>query len=165
MSQNNLERMIKLADEFFATKNDPSQISVDEKVMARLREIHPNSMNEKATEDGPVAWAIVLPTTRELMGKFIGKKITEKELLDRTPPGEKYDAIYFCSVLVLPEYRGKGYAKKLVMESVRSICKDHSIECFFYWGFSAEGERLARCIAEEFHLPLFQRGSDPEISS
>ena len=42
----NFDRMIQLADEFFQTKNDPSQISVTEDVMERLKQIHPSTMSE-----------------------------------------------------------------------------------------------------------------------
>jgi GNAT superfamily N-acetyltransferase len=59
--------------------------------------------------------------------------------------------------LVLPEYRGKGLAKNLIFKAVKSIRKQHPIQSFFCWAFSAEGERLATRVAEEFHLPLYKR--------
>ena len=99
----NLERMIRLAEEFFATKNDPAQISVNDEVMARVREIHPASLAEHDDGNGPVAWVLLIPTTSELMNRFIAKEITEKELLAKTPVRGTYDAIYLCSALVLPE--------------------------------------------------------------
>ena len=55
--KNNLERMIQLAEEFFAVKNDPSQISINRKVTLRLKNIHPNSMRKK-TCTGPIAWVL-----------------------------------------------------------------------------------------------------------
>jgi len=103
--------MIQLAEEFFETKSDPSQISVDENVRALLYKIHPATMGQRATKKGPVAWTIVIPTTNEVMKKFLKKGLNEQELLDNTPFGVPYDAIYLCSALVLPEYRGKGLAK------------------------------------------------------
>lgn len=42
MPQENLVRMIHLAEEFFDVRNDPTQISIDRKVMTRLRKIHPS---------------------------------------------------------------------------------------------------------------------------
>jgi GNAT superfamily N-acetyltransferase len=154
---NNLDRMIKLADEVFAVKNDPSQIAVDEEVMERLRSIHPRSLNQKENEDGPVAWVLVFPTTRKLMQQFLQKDIGEKELLDRTPPGARYDALYLCSALVLPEFRRKGLARALVLDSVRAIMRDHPIDTLFVWSFTTEGNRLAGRIAAELSLPLLER--------
>lgn len=90
----NLERMIRLAEEFFATKNDPAQISVTEEVMKRLREIHPASLSEHDDGNGPVAWVLLIPTTSELMNRFIAKQITENELLEQTPvPGSTMPCI------------------------------------------------------------------------
>ncbi len=157
MYQENLERMIKLADEFFETKNDPMQISVTEQTMALLKRIHTNTMSEISTEKGPIAWILVIPTTYELMEKFIAKEINEQDLLHDTPVGGTYDTIYLCSALVLPEHRGKGLAKQLASDAIKSIATQHPIKCLFYWGFSIEGEKLASAIAGEFGLPLHKR--------
>ena len=153
----NLERMIQLAGEFFAAKNDPSQISVTDEVMDRLHQLHPATMTEQDDGSGPIAWMMVIPTTGALMKQFIAQKINEQELLDKTPLGGTYDAVYLCSALVLPEYRGKGIAKRLLDESIKSIRTDHPIASLFYWAFSAEGEKLAEHASSESGLPLFKR--------
>jgi GNAT superfamily N-acetyltransferase len=155
--KNNLERMIQLAVEFFAAKDDPSQISVNSKVMLKLKRIHPSTMMEKKISKGPIAWILVIPTTHELMEQFLARKINERELLNKTPLRVKYDSIYLCSALVLPEFRGRGLAKSLMIKAIKSIQKVHPINCLFYWGFSIAGRRLARSVAKELHLPLHQR--------
>jgi GNAT superfamily N-acetyltransferase len=155
--KNNLVRMIKLAEEFFAIKDDPSQISINRKVMLKLKKIHRNTMTEKSTSKGPIAWILVIPTSHKLMEQFIVRKINERELLSKTPIRVKYDSIYLCSALVLPEYRGRGLAKSLMIKAIKSIRKDHPINCLFYWAFSAAGRHLARSVAKELHLPLHQR--------
>lgn len=153
----NLVRMIKLADEFFGVRNDPTQISVDQKVMTRLHKIHPNTMTERRTSKGPVAWILVIPTTEKIMKQFIKKKIDERKLLKKNPLPAKYTAIYLCSALVLPEYRRKGLAKRLMCKAVKSIKKQHPIKALFYWGFSTAGRKLANSVAKELDLPLLKR--------
>jgi GNAT superfamily N-acetyltransferase len=91
------------------------------------------------------------------MKQFIKKQINEQNLLNQTPIKEKYDVIYLCSALVLPEYRRKGLAKRLLIRAVTSIRKRHPIEALFYWAFSAEGKKLASSVAKELSLPLFKR--------
>jgi len=157
MKNENLERMIRLADEFFDAKSDPMQISVGAETMELLRSIHPNTMGEIRNKKGPIAWALVLPTTSTLMKAFISKKISEKDLLMKTPLKIKYDALYLCSVLVLPEERGKGLAKRLLRKSIKAIKRKHPIGCFFYWGFSREGKGLASVLGKEFDLPVYAR--------
>lgn len=155
--KNNLARMIRLAEEFFAAKKDPSQISVNKKVMLRLKRIHPGTMMEKSTSEGPVAWILVIPTTQILMEQFNAKKINERELLNKTPLRATYDSLYLCSALVLPEYRGRGLAKRLIVKAIKSIQKEHPIHCLFYWAFSREGKKLAASVAGELSLPLYKR--------
>ena len=153
----NLVRMIKLAEEFFGMRSDPDQISVDEGVSQKLRNIHRATMNEERTTDGPVAWVLVIPTTGEIMELFLTKQITERKLLEKTPVPGRYTALYLCSALVLPEHRGKGLARRLAGRAIRAIQADYSIGDLFYWGFSTEGEKLAARLAEEFGLPLHRR--------
>jgi ribosomal protein S18 acetylase RimI-like enzyme len=150
--QNNLARMIQLAEEFFAVKNDPSQISINKKVMLRLQRIHPSTMTEKRTSNGPIAWILLIPTTRIVMEQFIAKEINERELFNKTPLHVKYDSIYLCSALVLPEYRGKGLAKSLMIQAIKSIQKEHPIHFLFSWAFSAAGKKLAVSVAKELSL-------------
>ena len=155
----NLDRMIHLAEDFFETRSDPAQISVTEETMEKLRRIHPGTLSEESNDDGPVAWILVIPTTHELMDDFITGRINERELLDRTPLETMYEALYLCSALVLPEFRGKGIAKRLALHAVKSIRVRHPIRWLFYWSFSPEGEKLAAALAKETGLPLFRRAS------
>jgi len=150
----NLTRMIRLVGEVFDTRNDPSQISVDQKVVARLRKIHPDTMTERHTKNGPIAWMLVFPTTNELMEDFLGGRITENELLKRTPTRAKYDAIYLCSALILPEYRRRGIARRMLFETVKSIRRDFPIRTLFCWPFTSAGRKLAAAVAREAKLPL-----------
>jgi hypothetical protein len=160
MPDDNLQRMISLAEEFFDMKNDPDQISIDEETRAKLLAIHPNTMTEVRNEEGPIVWMLVIPTTPGVMEQFLAKDITEQQLLLKTSPGDTYEAVYLCSALVLPEHRGKGLAKRSAVQAVREIQKHHPIRHLFAWTFSKEGEGLAVSIAKEIGLPLYLRGVD-----
>ncbi len=157
MPEDNLKRMIRLAEAFFETKNDPMQISVDEDTRAKLMKIHESTMTEFRDENGPIAWVLVIPTTITLMQQFVAKTIHERDLLDGTPLDVKYDALYLCSALVLPEHRKEGIARTLAAKAIRSIQRQHPIRYLFYWAFSVEGKHLAESLAREFNLPLQSR--------
>jgi len=157
MASDKLKRLIDLADKVFSTKNDPDQLDVNEDVIKRLREIHPMTVSEYKVEDGPVAWLIVIPTTKELMVQFLDKEINERELFERTPIESKYDSVYLCSALVLDEYRRKGITKELAIKAINGIIKDHPIKGLFIWSFSREGDKASERISEELKLPLYRR--------
>ena len=157
MSKSNYERMLQLADEIFAVKNDPEQLDVNHEVLDRLRRIHPATVTEYEDENGPVAWVLLIPTTLELMHQFLDHTISEKELFDRTPLAIKYDALYLCSALVLEEYRRKGIAKRLTLEAIENIRKDHPLKALFVWTFSKEGDLGAEALARYTSLPLYKR--------
>jgi hypothetical protein len=157
MALSNYERIIQLADEVFSSRTDPDQLSIDENVMEHLQLIHPDTMSEYDNGNGPVCWILCIPTTLDLMTKFIQQKISEKELYELTPLNTKYEAIYLCSALLLEEFRGKGIAQNLAVKAIESIKIDHSIKALFFWAFSQEGEKLAEKLSGLIGLPLYKR--------
>jgi ribosomal protein S18 acetylase RimI-like enzyme len=148
--------MIQLAEDSFAARKDPDQLDVDEKVIERLQSLHPATLSEH-NDNGPVVWILVIPTTNELMKKFLAEEISEKELFYNTPVGKKYEALYLCSAMVLPEYRRKGIAKRLTVDAINKIRKDHKIKTLFVWPFSKEGQALSDEVALRTSLPIFKR--------
>jgi len=154
MALSNFERMMQLADEVFSSRTDPNQLSIDEKVIKRLQLIHPATMSEYDDGNGPAVWILVIPTTLNLMERFLEKKISEKELYELTLLKTKYEALYLCSAMTLQEYRGKGIAKKLIIQAIENIKKDHPIKSLFVWAFSKEGDALAERVAILTELPL-----------
>jgi GNAT superfamily N-acetyltransferase len=157
MSKSNFERMLQLADEVFAVKNDPDQLDVNQEVLERLMQIHPATVSEYDDGNGPVAWILLIPTTLDLMNQFLDNKISEKQLFDQTPLDTKYEALYLCSALVLEEYRRKGIAKQLTLQAIENIRKDHPLKALFVWTFSKEGDLGAEALSRYTSLPLYKR--------
>ena len=159
MALSNFERMIQLANDVFATKTDPEQLDISEKVIERLQKLHPSTLSEYNDGNGPVVWILLIPTSTELMNRFIKKEISEKELFELTPVNSSYDALYLCSAMVLEEFRGKGIAKRLTLEAIKNIRKTNPIKTLFVWPFSKEGDLLAASIAKSCGLPLLKRNT------
>lgn len=157
MALSNYERLIKLADEVFAVKSDPSQLDVNQQVLERLKKLHPATISEYNEGNGPCAWVLLIPTTIDLMNRFISGDISEKELYELTPLNSSYEAVYLCSALVLEEYQRKGITKNLALNAIQEMRKKHPLKAAFVWAFSAEGDRAAEKIAADSGLPLFKR--------
>ena len=157
MALSNYERLIQLSDEVFSSRTDPDQLNVNEKVMEHLQLIHPDTISEYDDGNGPVCWILCIPTTLDLMSKFIEQKISERELYELTPLNTKYEAIYMCSALLLEEFRGKGIAQNLALKAIENIKIDHPIKALFFWAFSKEGEKLAEKVSDLTGLPLYKR--------
>lgn len=157
MTLSNFERMIQLAEDVFAVKSDPDQLDVDQEVMERLQRIHPATVSEYDNGNGPVAWILLIPTTLDLMHKFLRHEISEKELFELTPEDSAYEALYLCSALVLEEYRRKGIAKQLTLTAIENIRRDHPLKALFVWAFSKEGDLSSEKVARLTLLPLHKR--------
>jgi len=153
----NFNRMLQIIDEVFETRNDPDQIQVSQTQLKKLEKIHPATLTEKADENGPLIWILMIPTAKNIMNDFLEGNISEKEVLEKTNPGDKYDCIYLCSATTLPECRGKGETKKLCITGIKNIMKDHSIKTLFVWPFTKEGELLADAVAKQCGLQLLKK--------
>lgn len=164
--KSNFERMIQLADEVFEVKNDPDQLDVNEEVLERLRFIHPSTVSEYNEGDGPIAWLLLIPTTLDLMNRFLDRQISERELFDLTPVGASYEALYLCSAMVLEEYRRRGITRQLALKAIEEIRQDHPVSTLFVWSFTNEGDRAALALAREIGLPLMKRDTHslPDLS-
>jgi ribosomal protein S18 acetylase RimI-like enzyme len=162
MGTKNFERMIQLAEEAFDVRNDPEQLDVNEKTIKKLHKLHPSTLAEYKDDNGPAVWILLIPTTTEVMEQFLENKINEQQLLDNTPVNADYTSIYLCSAMTLPEYRRKGIAKRLTIEAINAIRKDHPIKNLFVWPFSKEGDILAEHIAQTAGLPLLKK--EPHIT-
>jgi len=149
--------MLQLAEEAFDAQNDPNQLDVNEKVIERLQKMHPATLSEYDDGNGPVCWVLGIPTTTELMNKFLDCEITEKQLFEQTPLKGPYEAIYLCSAMVLEEYRNKGIASKLALDAIERMRKDNPIKALFVWAFSKEGDGMAEKIFQRTGLPLKRR--------
>lgn len=157
MILSNFERLVQLADEVFAVKSDPSQIDVNAEVLERLYKLHPATVSAFDDGNGPVAWVLLIPTTLDLMNRFLEKQISEKELFDLTPIEAKFDAVYLCSALVLEEFRRKGIAKQLALTAIDNMREMHQLKAVFVWAFTPEGDSAAKTIANLAKLPLYKR--------
>ena len=107
--------------------------------------------------NGPGGWILLIPTTTELMNRFLQKEISEKELYKLTPLNATYEALYLCSALVLEEYRRQGIAKQLALNAIEKIRNDHPLKSLFVWAFTEEGDQAADALARLVSLPLFKR--------
>ena len=157
MTISNFERLVQLADEVFAVKSDPSQIDVNAEVLERLYKLHPATVSAFDDGKGPVAWVLLIPTTFDLMNRFLEKQISEKELFDLTPLETQYDAVYLCSALVLEEFRRKGIASQLALTAIDNMRGIHQLKAVFVWAFTPEGDSAAETIANLAKLPLYKR--------
>lgn len=94
----------------------------------------------------PIAWSLVLPTSKEIKDKFIKGEIDEKQLFEVSIKNPSFESLYLFVVIVLPEYRQKGLAKKLLNYQIKYFQDKYKITDFFAWIFSKDGEKLAKSL-------------------
>lgn len=143
------EKTRKIAEQLYGTAQHPDHIPVTAASQEKLNRLHPKTVLFKVIDDEPVSWIVVVPTTRVLAEKFVNGEITERVLFDQTQPSERYEALYICSIITVPEHRRKGYGTGLLREALENIplVPDPYLFC---WIYSKEGEAMFQALTAKF---------------
>lgn len=157
IDENILKRTMEVAEEFFGTQNDPSQIPINFDSYNKLIKLWPGAFAyELGIKGEPISWAVVIPTSHDLMNKFLKKEISEKQLLEHSAPAKIYDCLYLCSAFTLPDFRCKGLALKLLLQLIKAapLTPDAAL---FAWPTINEGENILKRIEEITRQEVLRR--------
>lgn len=152
--QDNLKYMIKIAEEYFGTESDPTQIPITLETMQRLLNLGPHTLVFAERDKQPIGWVVTIPTTNELKDQFLKDEITERELFDQSQPKTVPEVVYLCAAFVLPEYRRQGIAFDLLAEAVARYRYVNPEVNFFAWIYSAEGQKLVERLSNQLSLEI-----------
>ncbi len=94
----------------------------------------------------PIAWSIVLPTSRGSKTKFLNREITENQLFEDSINNQSFESLYIFAAIVLPNYRKRGFAKELARYQINYFKSTYKITDYFAWIFSPEGEKLIKSL-------------------
>ncbi|EKD23999.1 MAG: hypothetical protein ACD_81C00131G0002 [uncultured bacterium] len=159
-----IEEVLKVGGEFFAQFNDPTEIKATRENYEKISSLHPSAYKFAVNEQGElIAWTVVIPTSKELANDFIERRITEQELLDKTEYSNTHDALYLFAAFTKPEYRGKGYVKKMTIAQVMEITENKPKETLvFAWTVSKEGEAAIVSVARDLGVVIKKRRKKEE---
>ncbi|HXK36492.1 MAG TPA: hypothetical protein VJ553_02830 [Candidatus Paceibacterota bacterium] len=149
-----IAKEMEIAERIFGTRQDPDQIPINRKSLRKLMTLSPEAIQHKLDERGePIAWVVVVPTTKELMEEFLQGRLTERQLFDRTEPRNEYDALYFSSAITVPEHRRRGIAIELFQRAVERIPHPSDV-AIFAWPTTDDGRAMAKALAGRFGIEV-----------
>lgn len=144
-----LAKEMKIAEAIFGTENDPDQMPITNESIAKLDNLCSGWLSSELDDNNePISWAIVMPTQKQLAQDFLNNKITERELLDLTMPANIYDAVYFVSVITVPEHRGKGLGVKVVKQALQNMSLTNDA-LYFVWPTTDDGKNLCKKLEKD----------------
>ncbi len=144
------EKTAPITERFFGTAVDPEQIPIVPESREKMKKLSPYCFHTAFdSNDNPVSWVIRIPTTRELKEKFMRKEITEREMFDQTVPAQTYDALYLCTSFTIPEFRRKGIARALTIETIEKFKENSPNIQLFSWIYSSDGEKFVDSLPFE----------------
>ena len=97
-------------------------------------------------DNKPVAWSLVLPTSRENAEKFLSGVITESELFNESIKKPSFESLYLFAVITMPNYRKNGLGSSLMKYQILYFKKKYQVNDFYAWILSLEGEKLAESL-------------------
>jgi ribosomal protein S18 acetylase RimI-like enzyme len=106
-------------------------------------------------KDGlPIAWSVMLPTSKNTRDRFLKKEINEKQMLDEAVKNPSFESVNIFAVIVLPEYRQQGLAKELLNYQIKYFQDEYKVADFFAWIFSPEGEKIIKSLEKTHSIRI-----------
>lgn len=155
-----IREALSLAEKYFSTSTDPEQAQATSENALWLRTHIASCLNIIRHEGEIIGFTLVYPCSKDLMKKFVSKKINESQLFEElraSVANRKPETIYLCSAFVVPEFRRNGLALRSVVMSIKNSFNLKSKPPVFYWAYSQEGGNLAMKVAHELGLPIYKR--------
>lgn len=144
------EEMTIIGEQIFYTEDDDTQSKASVENCIGISNVDPYCYVSIKENDKNMAWSIVLPTSIDNMNKFLKGEINEAQLSEASKSNPCFECLYFMAVIVLPEYRKMGLAKFLLKEQIKYFQEKYSIDKFFGWIFTKDGNLLADSMKKEF---------------
>lgn len=151
------QKMCDIAEEFFHTAEDPTQMLINFENGRRLEALDPYTVALRKDGDQIIGWSMSLPSSIENMKLFLEGKINERELGERSFSNPSYEALYLMALFVLPEFRGRYIGKKILQKQIDILKQRYpSIKKLYAWPYSKEGEMIVKSFihdGEEILIP------------
>lgn len=141
----NLIRMEKVAIEVFGVP-DRDMVAPSPENDLKLIDIDKNTFVCFKENDEPIAWSLVMPTSRINSDKFLSEKINEKAIFEDSTKNHSFESLYLFVAIVIPEHRRRGLATELMSYQIKYFKEKYNIKDFYAWTFSKEGEILIKAI-------------------
>lgn len=146
INDSRLDEMYKIETEFFNIKEGDGQLQGNNIVTNHIFNIG-GCCTIVNDNDIFIGFGTVLPTIQKLMYDFLNDNISENEL-GMNSIKCKYDAIYFVTVYIKPEYRNLFLAKNIIYKAIDYLYKDDVT--IFYDPISKEGDVIGRYLSKKY---------------
>ena len=135
----------RMSEEFFKMKTDPNQIPATPENVTWVRKNIPNCVNVIRKNGKLAGFTFLIPTTKKTMDAFIKKKITEKQLFEKTKKEFKkmtnVEAIYLCAAIIAPKHQKKGLATTGYLKSIATLKNKHVKPTIYFEAWTLEGRK------------------------
>ncbi|OGG55354.1 hypothetical protein A3D62_02270 [Candidatus Kaiserbacteria bacterium RIFCSPHIGHO2_02_FULL_49_11] len=155
VTEKELQNLLQFVEPFFQTESDPNQIPTTTEAYRKILSLDPHSVALRADQSGRiVSYAAVLPTTNELMNKFLNHEITEREMFEATQLQAIPESLYLMAIAVAKDFKGKGDVFGMMRDIITHF-KDRNQDLkLFVWEFSEEGKRFVSLLEKRYDLSI-----------
>jgi hypothetical protein len=151
----------------FDTDNNPDQASPSmEQFMGIYDNIDPYALLiNKAPNGEIIGWSGIVPTSRELLRRFLSEEIHENDIIDiavseakqaiRSGKQPSDEAAYFWASFMKPEHRGKGGMLEFKKAQFQMLKDRHpTMKEFYGYAETKEGAHLLERYEERFGIKI-----------
>ena len=141
-----IKKAANISEDIFKTKYDNDQMKSDYHLFLKIAKKFPDFFSLLSLNNKIIGDCICLPCKKDLMKKFLKKKMNEAELtaeILKRLNQKDFDCFFIAEISIKKQHRGKGFASFILfklIENIKSLKKKNVP--IFYWAWSKEGEIL-----------------------
>ena len=158
LTKKDWDESAQLAQDFFHTETKPDEIQISEENKRFIHKYMPDCNNIIRAEKKVIGSTFIVPCNKEIMRRFLNKKISEKDLFEEVKKKityKNFDTIYLCSSFLKKEYRGRGLAIEARIKSIKKILHGRRIKpILFTWAQTKEGKKSVKRTASLLRYEL-----------
>lgn len=164
ISMNDLDLTSQMSESFFGMQEDSKQFQATRENKNYILKHLTSFINIIKLGKEIVGYAFVIPSTDKLMRNFIDKKINENMLFEEVKKQDinqnNFETLYLCASIIQKDYRRKGLSTLGFKKIIESLTNKRKMKpSLFFWGYSKEGELVAKKLSKVLNLTLLKRAN------
>jgi len=146
--------------QFHSLEND--DVAGEEECSFDISKLFPYALTVIKTDDKIIGYTYILPTTNDLMQRFINGTLNEKKVIQEINKNIRYnncDAAYLAGAVISEEYQNKGYAVRATIDTLLSMDSERGMKIrdIYIWPFTDAMHNMigkAQTFAERYDRKL-----------
>ena len=153
LKEGDMETVCSVTNTFCNVSAHPDLVELNPDILKQIQLLDPDLVVVSRENKELAVWSIALPVGTEAAGKFLERKITEREMFRQALEQTSFKSLYFIFVYAIEASRGSGAGVHLVANQVLRLKRKHpEVEKLFAAVIGDAAKRAIQALRTRYGL-------------